>query len=532
MSNIYSLLRKLMLKRKHMQQSTIIGLDIGTTSTKAVAFGLDGQVKYRQSEEYPILSEEPGQAEQDPEQVFEAVLSTLGKVVAWLQVHGYKLEGVSFSSAMHSLIAMDATGNALTRCIIWADTRSQSCASAIKNSEAGREIYLRTGTPIHPMSPLSKLCWLSEEKPELFRSASKFIGIKTYVLYRLFGKYKVDYSLASATGLFDIFDFDWHEKALEMAGVEPGQLPEPVPSTYTFRNLKPGYAALLQVPDQLPFVIGASDGCLANLASHGIRPGEAVVTIGTSGAVRTMAHKPATDLRERLFSYILNEDHFVLGGAVNNGGVALRWFRDAFYAAETAEALAKDQDIYELLNEVAEGIAPGADGLLFLPYLLGERAPVWDGAARACFIGANFNHTRAHFLRAVMEGVIFGVYSVVEALEQVAGPMPVIYANGGFAFSELWVQMLADVSGKKVLLTESPEGSAFGAAIMGMFALKLIPSLEAAEDMIRISETFEPDSQRHELYQQQYAVFKALYPKLKDSFEHLTNIHERQAEKQ
>ncbi|TPE44207.1 gluconokinase [Pontibacter mangrovi] len=507
-----------------MQQSAIIGIDIGTTSTKAVAFGLQGAVLHQQVMEYPILSEEPGQAEQEPEQVLQAVLSTLGAVAAWLQQEKYKVEGVSFSSAMHSLILQDSEGKPLTRCIIWADSRSHVCADEIKKSPLGHKVYLQTGTPIHPMSPLPKLCWLRQERPELFAQAAMFIGIKEYVLYRLFGKYKIDYSVASAMGLFNIFEFSWHKDALAMAGVKPSQLPEPVPPTYTFRGLSAADAELLRLPPDTPFVIGASDGCLANLASHAVRPGEAVVTIGTSGAVRTMASEPATDIKERVFSYILNENHFVLGGAVNNGGVALRWFRDAFYATETAEAVAKDQDMYELLNEVAEGIAPGAEGLLFLPYLLGERAPIWDGSARACFIGATYAHTRAHFLRAVMEGVIFSVNSVVQALEQTVGPVSTIYANGGFAFSELWVQMLADVTGKKVQLTETPEGSAFGAAIMGMYALGLLPSLEAAESMIRVCRTFEPHPERGQVYGKLFAVFEELYPKLKSSFEQLGQV--------
>lgn len=507
-----------------MQQSAIIGVDIGTTSTKAVAFGLGGEVLFQRVREYPIISEEPGQAEQEPEQVLQAVLSTLGEVAAWLQQYKYTPEGVSFSSAMHSLMLVDAQDQPLTRCFIWADSRSHACADEIKSSTVGHKIYLQTGTPVHPMSPLPKLCWLRQEQPELFGQAQKFIGIKEYVLFRLFGKYKIDYSVASSMGLFNIFKFEWHQDALQVAGVKPEQLPDPVPPTYTFKGLKPADAELLHLPADTPFVIGASDGCLANLASHAVRPGEAVVTIGTSGAVRMMASQPATDLKERVFSYILNENHFVLGGAVNNGGVALRWFRDTFYAAETAEAIAKDQDIYELLNDVAETVKPGAEGLLFLPYLLGERAPIWDGSARACFIGANYNHTRAHFLRAVMEGVIFSVNSVVQALEQTVGPISAIYANGGFSFSELWVQMLADVTGKKVQLTETPEGSAFGAALMGMYALTLLPSLEDAERMIRVSRIFEPIPQNHQTYAKSYAVYETLYPKLKEGFEQLGKI--------
>ncbi|PTX21104.1 gluconate kinase (FGGY family) [Pontibacter mucosus] len=507
-----------------MQQNTMVGVDIGTTSTKVVAFSRTGEVIYQQTQEYPIISLEPGQAEQDPELVLQAALNTLGAVAKWLQEQGHMVEGVSFSSAMHSLILVDAAGKPLTNSYTWADSRSYTYADEIKSSAVGHKIYLQTGTPVHPMSPLVKLCWLRQEQPEVFKQAAKFIGIKEYVLHRLFGEYKVDYAIASATGLFHIFEFAWHPDALQVAGVSPDKLPEPVPPTHTFRGLQSADADALHLPADTPFVIGASDGCLANLASHAVRPGEAVVTIGTSGAVRMMANQPATDLQERVFSYILDKDHFVLGGAVNNGGVALRWFRDTFYAAETLEATRKEQDIYELLDEVAGSIKPGAEGLLFLPYLLGERAPIWDGAARACFIGAGYNHKRAHFLRAVMEGVIYSVNSVVQALEQTIGPVSCIYANGGFCFSELWVQMLADVTGKKVQLTETREGSAFGAAIMGMYALGLLPSLEAAESMIRVRRTFEPDQNTHETYARSYAIFESLYPKLKESFVQLSKV--------
>ncbi|WP_161890648.1 gluconokinase [Pontibacter russatus] len=501
-----------------MKQQAIIGMDIGTTSTKAVAFDSAGNVLFQAAVEYPIISTQPSYAEQDPEVVLQAVLDAFRTVVRRMRDAGLAPEGVCFSSAMHSLIAVDAKGQALTNCIIWADTRSIAETAGLKESAAGFDIYLHTGTPLHPMSPLPKLCWLREHEPDVFHSASKFIGIKEYVFFMLFGEYKVDYSIASATGLFNIFSFEWHQEALEVAGITAERLSEPVPPTYVFRNMLPAYATLLGIPASLPFVIGASDGCLANLGSNAVRTGGAVVTIGTSGAIRVMAKKPATDKKERIFSYILTEQHFVLGGAVNNGGVVLRWCRDNFYTLEAAAARLKHTDPYDLLNEKAAAVPAGSDGLVFLPYLLGERAPIWDPLARACFFGVHYNHTREHFLRAMMEGVIFGMYSVGLALEQTVGPVEVIYANGGFSRSSLWVQMLADVFNKKVHLTDTVEGSAFGAAIMGMYALGHIPSLEDAADMIQVKQTFVPDPQLHTRYMQNYAQFEALYPVLKDDF--------------
>ncbi|MFD2247175.1 gluconokinase [Pontibacter ruber] len=508
-----------------MRKQAIVGVDIGTTSTKAVAFGITGHVLFQEAKEYPLLSPGPGTAELDPEQVLEAVLETLGAVIRLLHQAAYKLEGVSFSSAMHGLMAVDAHGNKLTNLITWADTRSREYVAKLKSTDAGHHLYLHTGTPLHPMSPLFKLCWLRDHQPEIFRKAGKFIGIKEYVLFRLFGKYKTDYSVASATGLFNLFNLDWHPEALKIAGITKEQLPEPVPPTYSFRNLNASYATLLQLPPEVPFIIGASDGCLANLSAHAVRAGEAVVTIGTSGAIRVMANKPVTDLQERLFSYVLNEHHYVIGGSVNNGGVALRWFRDNFYTSETAAARQQDIDTYALLCDKAATIPAGADGLLCLPYLLGERAPIWDAAARACFIGAHYTHTREHFLRALMEGVIFTIYHVGRALEQTNGPVACLYANGGFSRSEVWVQMLADVFNKEVHLTESPEGSAFGAALLGMHALGILEKLEDAGSMIRVKKTYKPDPELHQLYMQSYTLFESLYPKLKDTFGQIANFH-------
>ncbi|WP_299823960.1 gluconokinase [uncultured Pontibacter sp.] len=507
-----------------MKQQAIIGIDIGTTSTKAVAFSADAKPLFRYAVEYPIDNPEPQHAEQDPALIFDAVIASLKNVIRLLSSSGYTLEGVCFSSAMHSLIAMGKDGKPLSNCIIWADARSAAQAANLKRSVIGHDIYLHTGTPLHPMSPLPKICWLREVQPQLFNQTAKFIGIKEYVFYRLFGEYKVDYSIASATGLFNIFTLGWHQDALEMAGITAAQLAEPVHPGYTFRNMDAVFAQQLGIPNNLPFVVGASDGCLANLGSDAVCEGDAVVTIGTSGAIRITADKPATDLKERIFSYVLSPEKYVLGGAVNNGGIVLQWFKDNFYGAEAKAAKEKEEDIFELLNTEAAAVKPGSDGLLFLPYLLGERSPHWNAAARACFIGVHYTHTRAHFLRALMEGIIFGVYSVGVALEQTMGPVKRIFANGGFTHSDLWVQMLADMFQVKVYLTETSEGSALGAAILGMHTLGMLEKLEDAGKLIKVQKTFTPNPQAHLIYRQNYALFEALYPKLESSFNQLSSV--------
>ena len=496
----------------------LIGLDIGTSSTKAIAFDLKGNVISKCNIGYPILNPKASWSEQSPEEMFEAVVNSIKQVVNENANKGNKLLAVSFSAAMHGLIAVDENGDKLTDCIIWADTRSKEYSETIKNSKIGHEIYMKTGTPIHPMSPLCKLAWMKDNMKEIFKNTNKFISIKEYVFFKLFGTYVVDYSIASSTGLFDIYELKWNKNSLKVAGISEDKLSTPVSPTKIFKGMDKKYAALMGINIETPFVIGGSDGCLANLGTNAIKPGDAAVTIGTSGAIRIIADKPKNDESERIFSYILTEDHYVLGGPVNNGGIIFRWFRDNFSQLELAQAKTSGVDTYELLTKEASKVPAGANGLIFLPYLLGERAPHWDANSRGVFFGISITHKREHFLRALLEGVIFGIYSVGKALEETTGNIDTIYATGGFVRSELWVQMLADVFNKKVVIAESYESSCLGAVVLGMKAIGLIENIEEVEKLVPISQTFMPDVKNHEVYMKTFEIYERLYTKLKDEF--------------
>ncbi|WP_026486791.1 gluconokinase [Caldanaerobius polysaccharolyticus] len=502
----------------------IVAVDIGTTGTRSIAFNREGVIISKKVIEYPIYNPRPTWSEQDPEEIFKAVLESIKDVVAENDYSGNKLAGISFSSAMHSLLAVDHRGNPLTRCIIWADTRSESYARLIKESGAGHSIYMRTGTPVHPMSPLCKLLWMKDNDREVFDKAYKFISIKEYVFYKLFSKYIVDYSIASATGLFDIYKLKWDDEALNLIGISPDKLSVPVLPTYIVKGLKDEYARYLNIDKGVPFIVGASDGCLSNLGTNAVKPGVAAVTIGTSGAIRVVSPKPASDPEERIFSYILTENHYVLGGPVNNGGIALKWFKDNFYPLEAKSAEKENVNFYDVLTQKAGGISPGAGGLVFLPYLLGERAPHWNANVRGVFFGVNITHTREHFLRALMEGVVYGIYSVGKALEQVTGSVEKIYATGGFVRSPLWVKILSDVFNKEVLIAESYESSCLGAAVLAMKSLGLINAIEDVEKMVPVSQTIYPDKAIHDIYFKLFEIYERLYDHLKDEFVNIINL--------
>ena len=476
--------------------SYVIGVDIGTTNTKAVAFTTSGAVLASAGTGYPVYSDAEGRHELDPVELMEAVETALSQVI---RAAGGVPAGVGFSCAFHSLLAVDGEGKPIMRAMTWADLRPSGAAKALKGSEAGQRIYLKTGTPIHAMSPLCKLLWLRDNQPDVFERAFRFIGIKEYIWWRLFGKYQVDHGIASATGLFDIRRLEWCPESLALVGIDAGRLSEPVVCTH------------METRENMPYVIGGGDGCLANLGSGVVRAGETALTIGTSGAIRMTALAPKDDREGRIFNYILSDRLYCCGGATNNGGNVLQWLFEKVLGVKAGDEAEWQRRVAE-----ADTVAPGCEGLVFLPYLQGERAPVWDADARGVWFGVRSVHDQRHFTRACLEGVSYALCQIGASLAETVGPIEHIVASGGFTRSAEWLQMIADVFYKRVHLSGVADASAIGAAIMGFRALGLVEDLDSAKGLIRAGRTFEPDAARHALYQKNYAVFVQLYGRLAD----------------
>jgi gluconokinase len=495
-----------------------IGVDIGTTSTKAIVFSATGDVKGMGNYGYPLLVPQPGWAEQDPKDILTAAIAAIRDAVEQSGVVRSQIAAISFSGAMHSVIAIDAKGDPLHHAIIWADNRSIDQTIRLKQNGSGHALYLKTGTPIHPMSPLPKLMWMREERPDLFKHAVRFISIKEYVLYQLLNRFVVDHSIASATGLLNLARLQWDETALATAGIQANQLSELVPTTHVLRGIKPDYADAMGLAPDTPIVVGANDGCLANLGVGAIAPHQIAVTIGTSSAVRAVIPQPMTDKKGRTFCYALTEHHWVIGGPSNNGGIVLRWLRDNFCQLEVEQAKQLGVDPYDLMMQAAIQTAPGAEGLICLPFLSGERAPYWNPNARGVFFGVGLHHHKAHFIRSVLEGVLFAVYSITLALQDLAGTIQEIRASGGFARSAPWRQMTADIFGFKVLVPQVYEGSAFGAAVLGMYAVQAISQLEDVKKLIQVAEHHSPNLDLSPTYQHLFSVYERVYGDVVNEF--------------
>lgn len=503
-----------------------IGIDIGTTSTKAVIFTDAGETIQEAAVEYPLLTPEPKAAEQDPDEIVAAVKTATRMVIETADLAAADIKLLSFSAAMHSLIALDETGKPITASLTWADQRSETQARQLKEAN-GPSIYQKTGTPIHPMSPLSKLIWLREEKSDIFKQADKFIGIKEYVFYHLFGEYVSDYSIASATGLFNIHTLDWDEEALATAGITKEQLPKVAPTTAVFQGMRPDIALDLGILPETPIVIGANDGCLANLGVNAIEPGVVALTIGTSGAIRTVTDKPVTDPEGRIFCYALTENHWVVGGPVNNGGMVYNWMMDEIGRLETVEANRTDKSRYDLIADRIASTKPGADGLLFFPYLSGERAPLWNANAKGSFYGLTLRHKREHMMRAVLEGINLNLYLVYRALENHIGKPDKIHASGGFALSKLWRQIVADIFDTQIHVSQTVESSALGAVILGRYAIGDLASLEEGTDIIGTTEINSPIPKNVAVYQELIPLYEKIGAILEAGYDEMTDFQQK-----
>ena len=480
-----------------MKKKLVIGLDIGTTSAKAVVFDGKGKL-YAEAEEqvttyYPKL----GYAEQNPQEVEAAARKVMQQVIAETDQHDYELVATGLCTAMHSLICVDEKGEPLSNMLIWSDGRAHAQAERLK-AENGKELFSRTGTPIHPMTPLAKLVWMRENEDSSYQRATYFMTMKEYLVYHWFGEHVIDYAMASSTGLFDVKKQVWDEEALSLAGIEKNQLATVVEPTYELPQLVPELRKALGLPDNHRFVIGSADGQLANLGSGATSPGEVNISVGTSGAIRQFVQGAPINENMETFTYAFSKDTSIIGGPTNNGGIVLQWYKDLIkFSGDHSELIAE-----------AEDVEPGAKGILFLPYINGERAPLWNQQATGNFYGLQVEHTRAELTRAVLEGIAFNIFQISQSLEKLAGKPEKVTINGGLTRSETWMQILADIFGEDLYFSETHHNAAWGAAWVALVAIGEAPSFAAIKENLPAEKKIAADMARHETYQEVYAKYE------------------------
>jgi gluconokinase len=498
----------------------IISIELGTNAVRIYAFDLDGNVIGFAKGAYPTFHPDPDHSEQDPEQIFITMLYILKNLLSE-KIHPKKhnVVCICFSASMHSVLSIDKNGVPLGNAITWADNRGKKEAQSLKNSSLGKTIYNATGTPIHPMSPLIKITWIKNHDKERFKKTWKFLSIKSYIIQQLGDGYVLDYSLASATGLMNIHKRTWETDSLKYAGITKDKLPELVPVFHSEIKLRKEYQKLLDLSAKTKIIVGSSDGCLATLGSGAWSRDKATITIEDSGAVRVMGKQVLHDNKQRFFNYILG-DYYVSGGPTNNGGVVFEWFAKQFGDFKNAFAIESCMD--DLINEAAK-VSLGSEGLLFLPYLLGERAPIWNANAKGVYFGLNINHEKKHFIRATIEGILYEVYSIGKTLQE-HRTINSISVNGSFATIPFCTQLIADIFNKPVSTSKNGNSVSFGAYLLSAVEMGIYKNLDEGAKTTILGDTFKPNKQNHLVYRNYMEVFEKLSTSLSGQFEEISRL--------
>ena len=483
--------------------AVVIGVDVGTSAVKVLAVTAAGREVALASEFYGLETPQPFYVEQDAEAVYRATMRVLARVISEVRLRGDDVAAIGFSSAMHGLLCVDEAGAPISPVLTWMDRRSGEIAAAWRADGTAAELYRETGAPMHPMLPVTKLRWLAEHEPALFGRAKRFVGLKELFIHRWTGEWLIDWGLAGATGMFAFASRTWSERALTLAGVDAARLSLPVAPSTARTKIQAAIARELGIGEDTAVVLASSDGALANIGS-GTGAGDVAVTLGTSGAVRTLSAEPLLDDRGRTFCYPAGDTSFVIGGPTSSAGASLDWI-----FALLLDELPKEQR-FARAAELAAQIPAGAAGCTVLPFLSGERAPYWDASLRGSFAGLDLAHDRRTILRASFESVVFGVYAVYEALRERLGPATRLLLSGGLTKSPLVRELIADVFEMETVQPHQEESSAFGAALIAAQSRGLVADAAATARDAGYDEPVRPDRSRTDIMRETYARYRQL----------------------
>jgi len=504
----------------------LIGIDIGTQSTKALLTDRHGTIMAQHAQGYQPDTPKPLWAEQWPQVWFDAVLACIAACTREARAQGIlpeQIKAVAISSLYGgSGIPVDQDLQPLHPCLIWMDRRANAEVEWVRGHVDQARLQAITGNGMDSYYGFTKMLWLREHRPEVWSKIHYFLPPNAYIAYLLSGEVAVDHSAAgNIGGVYDVKRRAWSEETLEMLGIPSRMMPARlVDSSAVVGGLLPQWSEQLGLSSGTPIVAGGVDAAVATFAAGVTRPGNHVAMMGTSmcwGYVNE-----TVDARHGLISmpHVFDgaQELYVFGGAIT-AGASVTWFLEQFCEADRQTALAEGHgDLHRVLETAALQLPAGADGLLFLPYLMGERSPVWDAKASGAFVGLSLFHTRAHMYRAVLEGVAFALAHNIEAGARGARQLdPQLIVVGGAAHSDLWMQIIADITGYPVLTIEQEVEAALGAALLAGVGIGAVGREEAVRGWVTLRERALPDPQRQTLYRRQFDLYKGLYPVLKDT---------------
>jgi xylulokinase len=491
----------------------LLGIDVGTGGTRAVVIDEQGKVVASATDEHaPFASPQTGWAEQDPHDWWRASVAAIRRVVFEQGVRAEEIAGVGLTGQMHGTVLLDQRDEVLRPALIWCDQRTdEQCRSLTESIGAQRLIGLTLNPALTNFS-LTKMLWVRDCEPETWARARSFLLPKDYVRLHLTGDKATDVADASGTLLLDVSHRRWSSEMLDVTSIDERMLPTVFESPEVTGRVSAKGAEATGLREGTRVIAGAGDQAAGAVGMGIVMPGMVSATIGTSGVVFAATAKPALDPRGRVhtFCHAIPARWHVMG-VTQAAGLSLRWFRDRFGAGSS-----NDGDPYDRLTEEAARVGPGSDGVLWAPYLMGERTPHLDPRARAALVGLAANHTRGHVVRAILEGVAFSLRDTLTIFDEMKVPVERIRLGGGGARSSLWRQIQADVYGQAVEIVEAEEGAAYGAALLAGVGSKVWPTVDAAcESVIRVASRVDADAVTVNLMERQYNAYRALYPALR-----------------
>jgi xylulokinase len=498
-------------------QKYVLGIDVGTGGTRALIMDETGRIFASATEEHkPFASPKIGWAEQRPEDWWRAAGVAIRKALALGKLRGDQISCVGFSGQMHGAVMLDGSGEVVRPALIWCDVRTDKQCQEL-NEKIGADRLIRlTCNPALPNFTLTKFLWTRENEPANWSRVRSVMLPKDYVRFRLTGDRAIDMADASGTLMLDVARRKWSDEVLQAAQIDRLLLPALYESPDVCGKISAIGAEATGLAAGTPVVAGAGDQAAGATGMGIVTPGAVSATIGTSGVVFAATDRPALDPKGRLhtFCHAIPERWHVMG-VTQAAGLSLRWFRDRFGSGSASDG----RDPYERLTEEAASVPPGADGLLWAPYLMGERTPHLDSEARAVLAGLTASHTRGHVVRAILEGVAFSLRDTFTIFSEMNVPVKNIRLGGGGARSPLWRQIQADVYGHEVEIVEAEEGAAYGAAILAGVGAKIWPSVdEACGAVVRVATRVPADPSTVAIMNERYRAYRRMYPAMKSIF--------------
>jgi len=511
--------------------SYMMGIDVGTTGTRAVVVRPDGHVVGAATGDHqPMRMPKPGWAEQDPADWWQAAIVAVRAALANAGLKGADIAAIGLSGQMHGVVLLDQTYAVIRPALIWCDQRSQAQCDWITAQVGSERLIQLVSNPALTGFSAPKLLWVRDNEPENYARAAHFLLPKDFVRFRLTGEFATEVSDASGTLLFDVTNRRWSSEMLGALEVDSKLLPRAYESPEITGQITRETALVTGLKAGTPVVGGGGDQASSAVGNGIVLPGLTSATLGTSGVIFTYTEAPKLDPRGRIHTFC----HAVPGkwhvmGVTQGAGLSLRWFREHFGESEAWYARQTDVDSYDLIIKEADKIPPGSEGLLWLPYLMGERTPHLDAQARGMWFGLTAAHTRAHLIRSILEGVAFSLRDSLEIFQELEIPVKQIRASGGGSRSFLWRQIQADIYGKELVTLRTAEGSAFGAALLAGVGAKIYASVqESAREAIQIRERMTPQATNVRRYDKQYQIYRSLYPAVRELAHKLGALGEEQ----